>query len=358
MDLKRVCFTGDILRPGTNGKSSQWINIYWLEQFFGPSIRQAVSVPLEKVLWLSGFGDFDASVIFHHYGMSPQPENWAQLYYADPTLKAAEYVSSHFDSSVVIGFELSPFIMKCLDMAGIIYVDVTIHPIRYMSDIPLYFSTNNIKIYNALERYRLFDEALYAEGRMLAGVRRRMGYQAPRAHSVALLCLQTAQDRVLIDKNKFVRWESYLDQVLTLRDKFDRILIKPHPLETIQFDLGLLLDTVPSVEVIDKNFYQLIAKGDVDKVVSLSSGTTLEAKFLNVESDYLFRNYYNYIEDLGVIHGAFVPVYGKFVDPDFWRDILESVVKTSGKSGYCSPFIPNRVRHSLNTDWGFSKSGG
>jgi hypothetical protein len=43
---------------------------------------------------------------------------------------------------------------------------------------------------------------------------------------------------------------------------------------------------------------------------------------------------------------------------DFWREALAPFTPTTPRSGYRAPFLPDRIRRSLNTDWGLSKAWG
>lgn len=356
MPIQKIIFTGDILRVNASGKSDQWTNIGWLRRLLSPAIKIAVqNCTVEEVSWVNGVSAFDGSMIYAAHGMPADAQSWAVLFYSAPNDLALAYMSHFFQGSLVIGFELSPYLRAALDVIGVDYIDLCIHPIRYMEDLMIYASSNNGSLASALSSYALSDVDLHLRSSFLAAAWRSQGFIQPRKHTAAMLCLQTARDRVVIgDDCRFRSIEMYLDEVLALRESVDRLYVKPHPHEKDLSSLNVVVDAIPRVEIISTNFYAILARSDVDLVVSLSSGTTTEAMFLGARGRHLFRDFY---EHEGNLAGGspFYPLMDDFLWPDFWRTVLSNQFSVSPKGGYRRSTTTGTLRRSLGQSWDFAK---
>lgn len=350
-----LLITGDVLRTNLTGKPDQWSNTGWLRRLLSPALQIATNnCPVREVSWVKEMTEFDGTMVYAAHGLEASTSSWAKLFAATPNALALAYLEEFFSGSFVVGFELSPYLQYALIELGVTYIDLCIHPVRYMEDLLLYACSNSKIVTERLESYALTEADFRLRSSFLAAAWRREGYIQPRKHTAVMLCFQTPYDRVVINDGRFVSVADYISEIHALRASVDRFYIKPHPYETSKLSENIIIDQVQDVEIIDRNFYEIIARGDVDSVLSLSSSTSIEAAYLGLEGRQLFRNYYDYAPNLAG-GGKFTPLLNDFLWPDFWRSVLEPHMGVTKMGGYRSSSGEGILRRSLGQAWDFSK---
>lgn len=353
--MSRILVTGDILRLGPAGRADQWVNIGWMRRLLEPALNLAVEgAGIAEMAWVSDVSEFDGAMVYAAHGLQPGQDAWAALFDATPNSLALGYLAEFFDDALVIGFELSPYLRRAFEGLGLTYVDLCIHPIRYLEDLLVYVASNDPRISERLGAFEVTDADLRLRSTFLAGAWRQQGYIAPRRHSAALVCLQTPRDRVLLDKGRFVSLGDYLPQLQRIRASVDRLYVKPHPLERNEAAIGVLTDHLRGVEWVERNFYEMIARDQIDAVWSLSSGASTEARALGKTGEHLFRDYFQWPGNRAG-GGRPVAVMDDLFWPDFWRQILEPVLPVTPQGGYRRGAVKGTLRRTLGQAWDFAK---
>ena len=353
--MDRLIVTGDILRVGPAGRPDQWSNIGWLKRLLSPALEIATGSPqIDKVTWISKTSEFDGSMVYAAHGLQPGLLGWAELFHKEPNALALAYMAEFLEGAVVVGFELSPYLRRALDGLNSTYIDLCIHPVRFMEDLLLYAASNNEDVSKRIQDFALTNADFRLRSTFLAGAWRRQGYVEPRRHSAALLCLQTPLDRVLIDQGQFISIKQFLPRLREIRSSFDRLYVKQHPIDNNDAAVGFVMDHVRDIEVVDKNFYEMIARHEVDDVYSLSSGTSIEARHLGLKGHHLFRDYYECLDNRAG-GGPYHPVMDEVLWPDFWRKVLAPVTHVTPLGGYRRAVGKETLRRTLGQAWDFSK---
>lgn len=353
--MTRILFTGDLLRVGPRGNPNQWGNVGWLQRLLGPAIEIASGQDrIGNVSWVHNQSEFDGSMVYAAHGMKPSAYAWAQLFHAEPNDLAIEYMREFFADRLVIAYELSPYLRRVFERIGCTYIDMCLHPVRFMEDLMINIASNNEAIIRKVNDHKVTEADFRLRSTFLAGAWRAQGLLKPRSHKASIICLQTTLDRVLIKDGEFTNISSYLEPLRAVRSKVDRLYVKPHPVERNEFALGFLFDNIENVEIYNGNFYEMIARHDVDSVYSLSSGTTTEAKYLGVESGHFYRDYYLAEENrAGASH--YCAVMDDYFWPDFWRHILSPYMKVTPAGGYKRSYGKQTLRKTLGQSWDFEK---
>lgn len=353
--MSRLVVTGDILRVGPAGRADQWGNIGWIRRLLEPALSLAVeAASVVEMAWIYDVSEFDGAMIYASHGLTPGQDTWAALYDETPNSLALGYLSEFFDEGLVIGFELSPYLRRAFEALGLTYVDLCIHPIRYLEDLMVYIASNDPRITERLAAFEVTEADLRLRSTFLAGAWRQQGYIAPRRHSAALVCLQTPRDRVLLDRGRFVSFADYLSDLKTLRASVDRLYIKPHPVERDEAAIGVLTDHLPGVEWVEGNFYEMVARDQIDAVWSLSSGASVEARALGKTGRHLFRDYFAWPGNHAG-SGRPVAVLDDLFWPDFWRQVLEPALPVTPLGGYRRGAVKGTLRRTLGQAWDFAK---
>lgn len=131
----RIVVTGDIVRPSQIAtESHQNVNINWLHSILEWPLRAATQIEPEKLLGAPN--GFELDRFYNHFELAASQDSWAKLYRRAECPPAAEtMLVERLSNAVVVGFELSPLLAGILDRHGIPYVNVVIHPIRFLDDI-------------------------------------------------------------------------------------------------------------------------------------------------------------------------------------------------------------------------------
>ena len=352
----RIVVTGDIFRSNEIGNGSQDININWLHAALKPCLNLATSLPIEKEL----FSQQDASLTKCGYQMLDEEislYSWAKLFKTQHFDR--EFLMSvwhSFRNSIVVAFELPENLRFALDILNIPFVDIIIHPVRFLDDIIFGIRSNNREISQRLCQYVISDESILIQaGIVLASVSRLGRINIPGR--AALFAGQTTDDKVLIDNGSFYKVGDFLEQLSEVANTYDTLVIKAHPYSSDPFEATSISRLFENCIVVDNNFYFLMSHENIESVYSISSSTSIEAKYLGKQGYHLANYPFRFTEEFNDAEfklGSFFTVDDAIFSADFWRNILDPILPTSALTGVRIPKKPNRIRTSLRSFWGFN----
>ena len=125
----------------------------------------------------------DVTAIYAAFGLSPDILSWAAIHAIDRLPERVEALLDHvFNDSLVIGFELPPYLTHYLDRRGIPYICATIHPVRFLDDIFLGIRSNAPAVQEFLFSQRISEPFI----RTMAGVQRASAARALMVRSVTI----------------------------------------------------------------------------------------------------------------------------------------------------------------------------
>lgn len=350
---RNIVITGDVLRP-TEEKfvASQSGNIRWLYMLLRGVIGRATNKSVEIRTW----EDCNIQQFYREAGAKTDIRGWGEL---SDRLDRSEVIDSwvriNYGNSFVIGFEMPRILSLNLSRVGIPYINLTIHPVRFLSDIYFGMSTNHPEIYSALNDYAIPEQDIQRGAELVLAHVAKRDLPLPDGPT-ALILGQVRYDRALICNGKFV---TFADHGAALREHVEResyILFKRHPYATS--DLNLYLCGIPlhKIRTVVQNFYELMGSEGIAKVVSLTSGGSYEARYFGKVAVHLgemptrcvARNSeYSAESHLGVFEG--------FLDEDFWRAVCSPVMDVTKPDGYRYRRPPNTLRVALGDFWGFNQ---
>jgi hypothetical protein len=363
MPCRRVVFTGDFLRPSWDGRfPTQHYNIQWCRDLLRAQVQAATGLPVEMLAWNAAgvvAGQLDNAAIDTFYNVLGLPRTvaaWAGIYEeaALPDMVGA-YLAELFRDALVVAFELPPYVEHVLRRHGIPFVDVIIHPVRFLDDIFFAIRTGDADSNARVATYAIAEEQIHAVAGLQAASARRLFKFAPQDGS-ALLLLQTRFDRTQIRDGVFVGAMDFLDGIDHVVGPSRRVYVKDHPLDPKTRHAVAVLSRFRNAETIESNVYKLFACDGIHTVLTLSSSTGIEARYFGKQCHFLYRQPNEFAFDGAVpADGEFVGVFDAFLTPDFWRDVLAPMVPTTRETGVVIPFKPNRLRISLRSFWNFNE---
>ena len=282
--IKKVIFTPDLLRidenPANKLINTQLINVEWIFALFANKIKDNLGI-MPYIVSGNETSDLLSRIeIYKELSLIMNVESWAHIFEGS---FGAEIIEEHllriFEDALVIGFELAPYMINFLNKFNIPYIDMTIHPVRYLPDYILGVRSNIETIQNKL-KVTAFDENLFVDfadiSKALTIRKYRNNLPAP---SSALFLGQTAVDASLIYNGKMAGLQEIREALLNLSIKYENIYFKAHPHSKVIPELKKLVESIKNVNWYDVNIYDALAINRFDLITSLSSGTLYEANY-------------------------------------------------------------------------------
>ena len=274
---------------------------------------------------------FDYVKFFDFYNITYSKNAWGELYYKQEyNEKAYKYVESIFKNSLVVSYEMDVCILKILDYFDIPYIDMYISPIRFLEDQLFSMTTNNKSIYKNILKYKLPEEQIYLNANYIATYYRQKDFNSIGKTPSVLFIGQTAFDRSLINPNTGEIY-SIINHKKEFEDSikgYKKILYKRHPKASNDEPILNYIKSLADVKITEDNFYSLCSRPDIKKIVAISSGGLIEAKYFNKETQYLLHPSVNLQENNEINTEKYINIYEHYFSLHFWADILSPVIKT------------------------------
>lgn len=264
----------------------------------------------------------------------------AEIFYSD--FENADLNSVDF----VIGFELSTEAREKIDSIDKVYLDLRIHPIRFMDDIFFSFETNSNAIHLSLQNYRKNDDLCKLQANIIKATVVKLKSDKIIAPNSLLLIGQTECDRVLYDGTKYLSLLDRIDEIKEIASEYDYIYFKPHPYaKNNRYLLRELRKALCDVRNTHANIYYILANEGTQHVVALNSSVLYESIYFDRKTTFLFNPTFTDRQ---------IGVYGNYFSGEFWGDILSPALRTI-PSSLELPFQTSRLRKTLNDFWGYNE---
>ncbi|GEM_PF-1189667 len=359
---KRFVFTGDFLRSNAAGtRPTQHHNIRWLKNLVSYQIGAATGLEQNTICWNApphvtdgALNSADVRRIYGAFSLPVNIESWAMIHNIETSPpRVSSFIQELFRDSFVIAFEMSPAVERILTAGGIPWVNVTIHPVRFLDDLLLGLKSNVPEVQQAIAKYKI-PEGFVQLG---AGVQKATAARSFDAHArpnSALFLMQTWYDQSQIKNGRFVGPLDFMDDITAFAGQFSEFLVKEHPLEKHPA-VPIMAALIPNMRIVTGNAYSFMSIPEISTVATLSSGTATEARYFSKDARFFYKPSVELYRQEGDNPAAYVGVMDEFLSTDFWRDVLSPLIEVSPKDGYSMPFKPNRLRTSLRSFWNFNE---
>lgn len=352
--VNRIVVTGDIFRVGDNKNiDSQRLNIEWLFQLIRPPLQMIIDLPMQP-LYYTGGQNCLATQVYKANGLDRSFESWISVFQQSPSARDMAMFDAEFGGALVIGFELPEFTRQALDTLDVPYVDFTIHPVRFMDDLIFGVRSNVGGLAEALQEWVVREDEI----RLHAGLARATLVRLPPVpqcngvEDAALFCGQTTDDKVLIRNGRLMQAEDFLPQLNEMCSRHERVFVKPHPFSPNNPVILTLTRLFPNTEVVDANFYHLLARDGITDVYSITSSTSIEAAYFDKQGRH-FASYPYVFTDFTAGGGAYLTIDSEIYSYKFWAQIVRLINIPCSRSPMIEvKKVPSRMRRSLRSFWG------
>lgn len=244
-----------------------------------------------------------------------------------------QLIKTTLDGALLIGYELSEETRCILTRANIAYIDIWLHPIRFLDDNFFAFHSNIESINNELKKFHLNDDvySLYADKLKIQSY---MGWDkyknsldnVLKAKS-ALFVGQTLTDKAVCRDGTMLNVLNFKKEFTELTKQYSHVYFSRHPM--IKGDDAAQLDFVLShdnTSITTEAGYKLLCTESIVHITGVSSSLMYESKFFGKSYSYLFKPALDIFDTQNQI--GYYSIFSKLHAPTFWHTILQSVLPT------------------------------
>ncbi|WP_237154464.1 hypothetical protein [Oryzibacter oryziterrae] len=348
--FENVIVTSDILATSQKEQDS---NLRWLRDLFTGPIQRGAGLPVEigSRQWNDTWS-FDRKAFFELSGLGVDLEE-TQIYFSPKSISVAsiEYLKSCLhDGTIVVGYEISASTREILTRAGVTYVDMWLHPIRFMDDLLFAFQSNDPSLDERIQSFELPEELSFAYASRL---RVQMYRGKPRLNNdlktrSALFVGQTLKDKAIASDSGMLTLLDYRAQFERTAKSYNHVYYSRHPFvksgdeKSLSFTRGFR-----NVSLTSHPVYMMLATDELEYVFSISSSVVTEAKYFGKKVDYLYQPPVKVYTE-----GGYSSVLHNFLFSDFWRFVFLGGAKPDSRA---INFVDgrNKMRDMLSWYWGF-----
>ena len=316
-------------------------------------ISFGTQIPVEKFICSSD--GFSQKKFYNLLNIPFKNENsWIDIYDIIPNEDAIDYYYQYIKNSLVIYVEASNTIKRIHNILNIPYIDITVHPIRFMDDHYFGISTNEKTIFSKMEKYKI-DKNIFFLGAQLLKTQIN---QSPInvENNSALLIGQTYLDKSLIFNKTLLSLNNYIKEIEQIHKKYKTIYFAPHPYvkdRSIYADIYKL----NYIKQIKENTYKYLSSNNIKCVCGISSSVLYEAYFFRKNVTFFKKSiYFDYENENTTFDNIYISIGKEVLQPYFWKDILCNInVKEIDNYKININTYPNQIRSALNDYWNYTK---
>ncbi|HEY4041585.1 MAG TPA: hypothetical protein VGM32_07040 [Rhodopila sp.] len=283
--------------------------------------------------------------------------HWASVYARMPSSASLdELVLDRFRRRFCVGYEMPPWLLRLLDENAIPYIDLRLHPIRFMDDLMFAARPSRIETQAALLPMAVAESEVI----ITAGLREAMCRFISEARvpdNTLLVAGQRPFDSTQIVDGGFFDAEPLAAEVHAICARYAGVVLKPHPHDR-HHSLLFVASTAPApmLGVIDDNIYRMMALPQIGAVLTVNSGVAHEAPYFGKRVHTLaplsLRPVWRGAEADATSHVSLDDVV---LTPDFWRIALAPLTRVTATDGIRLRPKPNRLRIALDSFWNFQQ---
>jgi len=253
----------------------------------------------------------------------------------------------------VIGHEMPPYLRHLLAARGVPFLDIRIHPIRFLDDLLFAVQASEAETQAALPGIAVPEETvLIAAGLIEAMCRYTTDCTLPA--NTLLAIGQRTMDSSQIVGGSFFDALSCLPQIRAICQDYSGVLLKAHPYGG-RHSLLLAAASMPNaLAMTSDNVYRLLAQPEITGVITVNSSSAYEARYFGKPVHTLapLPMQLTWRGDAAQ-PGAYVSLDDSLLSVDFWRVALRAHANVGGMSGVRLPPKPNRLRIAHDSFWNF-----
>ncbi|HVY14407.1 MAG TPA: hypothetical protein VHB27_04215 [Rhodopila sp.] len=353
--IDAVTVIADILRPAGDGSPGEVDRLTrWVADAIRPAIRLAADCPVEAITTdeTRDLAPWIASLRGPHQADA----HWASVHAVmavSPTLD--RLVLQRLKRRFVVGYELPPWLVRVLDERQIPYVDIRLHPVRFLDDLIFAVRAAVPQTQAALAPHAVPGTTPWVAAGLLTAMGRFIS-QARMPQGTLLIAGQRRFDSTQIAGGTFFDAGAQAVEVQALCARHAATVLKPHPHDPDHSLLAVAAAVPNALGTINDNIYRLMAQPQIEAVLTVNSGVAVEAPYFG-------KRVHTLLPQPTVLAwrnetarpGAHLGIDDFVLTPDFWRIVLAPHAKVTVPDGFRLPPKPNRLRIALDSFWNYQQ---
>jgi hypothetical protein len=347
--IEGATVVGDLLRPDGRGQPGSIDRpTLWLWNAIKRQIHLASGLPSEALTtatltpWIEARrtpADADAY--------------WASVY---DRLPSPEPIIQRLRRRFCIGYEMPPWLIRLLDEHAVPYVDIRLHPVRFLDDLLFAARASAPETQAALLAIAVHETEVLAT----AGLREAMCCFISDARvpdNTLLIAGQRRFDSTQIVGGEFFDAFPRAAEIHAICAGYPAIVLKPHPQDS-HHSLLEVASAAPTrvIGVINDNVYRMLSLPQISAVLTVNSSLAHEAPYFGKHVHTLAPlpislGWRGAAPDPGV-HASMDDVV---LTPDFWRIVLAPHTRVTAVDGVRLRPKPNRLRIALDSFWNYQE---
>jgi hypothetical protein len=347
--IEGIIVIGDLLRPtGSGWPGGTDRPTLWLWNAIKRQICLASGLPSE-VLTAAALSGWIES-------LRPREEAdsyWAAMHNRLPT---PEPIVEHLRHRFCVGYELPPWLVNLLQEHNIPFIDIRLHPVRFLDDLLFAVRACAHETQAALLAMAVHESEVLAT----AGLREAMCRFISEARvpdDTLLVAGQLPFDSTQIVGGTFFDAFPMAAAIHAICAGYKAVVLKPHPLDRCHSLLEVAAAAPTGViGVIEDNVYRMLSLPQISAVLTVNSGLAHEAPYFGKRVHALAPlpirlGWRGAAADAGC-HASLDEIV---LTPDFWRIVLAPHVPVTAADGMRLRPKPNRLRIALDSFWNYQE---
>ncbi|WP_447875631.1 hypothetical protein [Serratia fonticola] len=255
--------------------------------------------------------------------------------------------------SLVLSYEMPPWLCDILSEKQIDFIDIRISPIRFGKDLFIALKSNSDRINDIITRYSVKENSIRLDASLMKASARhleRYNNNSIIDDNSLIYIGQTETDASLISNSgDIVRLSNYIHKIIELAKNHKKIYYQAHPAAgefAVQEQKSLINHIGIDIERCYTPTYELLCSDKNLTFVGISSGVLQEAYYFDRKAYVLFKN-------ICPLSGENCYIQINFIDylsPNLWSEILNTTLISDSIND-----IPeNYLRRLHDVWWGYS----
>jgi len=284
--------------------------------------------------------------LFHFFlqsGLSPS-ENYDRLISIEEiSLESKNYFYECFKDEFIVGYELTDLTVSLLELFNIPYINIWLHPVRFMDDEMFMIKTNQKQYRDRLQQYSFPEDIFYINAEYIKiYLQNKMNGFALNKNSCVIFG-QTDSDKTLRSKVGRLKLTNFQDKIVKLCSNYNNIFYSKHPLADLNPEVNEMLIDL-GIEIIKENSYKILAHANLALVATISSSIGVEAYFFKKNVLFFNQPTCDCMDKNTVTCGT------EIFSVPFWKNILYGETLSLQNSFLCSK---NKIRNILDAYYAY-----
>ncbi|MBV8871238.1 MAG: hypothetical protein JO014_00710 [Metakosakonia sp.] len=262
------------------------------------------------------------------------------------------------EDDLIVGYELSEQTRNILTRANVRYIDIWLHPVRFLDDVLFGFSSNNKEVFRRLDNFYYPTETywLYADRLRVGafkGWKRVIDNIKIKPNSV-LFVGQTLEDKAVCRDGKMLNLLDFKREFEQLGSEYSKVYYSRHPyLKNDDQHIIKYVESCNFASVIDEPTYYLLSHPNISKVVTISSSVATEAKYFDKEVEFFYQPIFNESSHFSIRN--YIPIFHDFMTSYFWSVILSPIIETRSCAKIEFLNKKDKIRDMLGFYWSYKQ---